>query len=120
MFCLITHFIALAVSDDAFEDPHLTSVDSVFKLRVEGPVQCLPLRWKRDMLKVPVFRHPVRTKDGTRTSKSKPLTTQQYGFYLARLGAGIGLKERLTWYCGRRHVANVLIGEYSAVVMDSD
>lgn len=46
-----------------------------------------------------------------RTSSHKVLTSQQYGFYLTRLGSAAGFKDRLAYYCNRRHTANALIGK---------
>ncbi|KAI9512816.1 FluG domain-containing protein [Russula earlei] len=43
-------------SDGAFESPTQTGVDAVFAASISGPVSYLPLRWKEEWLKRPVFR----------------------------------------------------------------
>lgn len=57
IFCLISIIISLAVSDQAFAAPSLTSASRVFQVKNRGPVKCTPLRWKEEWLKRPVFRH---------------------------------------------------------------
>ncbi|KAK4195369.1 hypothetical protein QBC40DRAFT_310712 [Triangularia verruculosa] len=56
IFCLITIIVSIAVHDRAFDTRNLTSVASVFGIKNTGPVQCTPLRWKKEWLKRPVFR----------------------------------------------------------------
>lgn len=56
IFCLITLIISIAVHDRAFDARNLTSVASVYMVKNSGPVQCTPLRWKKEWLKKPVFR----------------------------------------------------------------
>lgn len=54
--CPITAIVGLANRDKAFDAPSLTSARRVFAVRNVPPAQCTPLRWKEEMLKVPVFR----------------------------------------------------------------
>ena len=56
VFCPINIIIAIALRDNAFDSEHLTAASRVFHLGTWGATQCTPLRWKRSMLKVPVFR----------------------------------------------------------------
>ncbi|KAL2024965.1 hypothetical protein VTK56DRAFT_3664 [Thermocarpiscus australiensis] len=55
IFCLITLIVSIAVHNRAFDARNLTSVASVYEVRNSGPVQCTPLRWKKEWLKRPVF-----------------------------------------------------------------
>jgi len=105
IFCPLTHLIALAVDDNAFENPKIQSVEQVFDLKVEGPVQSTILYWKPGIRKAPIFRHPA--KFGT---ERRPLSAALFQFYLGRLGRMAGFKDKLTTYCGRRTTANALIG----------
>jgi hypothetical protein len=56
ILCPILAFVNLAIRDKAFAAPSLTSARRIFTVKNTGPVQCTPLRWKEEMLKVPVFR----------------------------------------------------------------
>ncbi|KAK4151935.1 hypothetical protein C8A00DRAFT_44942 [Chaetomidium leptoderma] len=56
IFCFITIIVSLAVHDRAFAAPKFASVRGVFEARNKGLVKCIPLRWKEEWLKRPVFR----------------------------------------------------------------
>ncbi|MCJ1271056.1 hypothetical protein MMC22_010955 [Lobaria immixta] len=60
ILCAITHILALAFTDDAFEAPTLKNMGQMGSLKVEGPAQCLQTRWDKKMLKRPVFRQDVK------------------------------------------------------------
>ncbi|KAG9228633.1 hypothetical protein BJ875DRAFT_489673 [Amylocarpus encephaloides] len=99
IFCAITHFVSLALVDEAFEAPSLTTPKRVFEERVCGPVNCTELYWKEEMLKTPIFR-----RDGSEAA----LPYNQLRDPLNRLGKISGIKEKLTSYCFRRGTANVV------------
>ncbi|EJT69048.1 hypothetical protein GGTG_13445 [Gaeumannomyces tritici R3-111a-1] len=48
--------IALALHDHAFDAPSLTDASRVLGTNISGSRECMPLRWKQSMLKIPVFR----------------------------------------------------------------
>jgi hypothetical protein len=98
IFCPITHLVALALADDAFEAPSLTTPRRVFEHKVWGPVLCTPLRWEQEKLKTPIFRR----------DEERALPYSQFKHCLNRLGLAAGFKERLTSYCFRRGTANVV------------
>ncbi|OAF63116.1 hypothetical protein VC83_00671 [Pseudogymnoascus destructans] len=56
IFCAITHFVTLALADNAFDAPSLTTPRRIFEERVHGPVNCTELHWKEEKLKTPIFR----------------------------------------------------------------
>ncbi|KAK7959755.1 uncharacterized protein PG986_004609 [Apiospora aurea] len=56
IFNFINVIICLALCDDAFDAPSLTTVRRVFQVKNAGPVKCTTLRWKKQWLKRPVFR----------------------------------------------------------------
>ncbi|KFY15461.1 hypothetical protein V491_05669 [Pseudogymnoascus sp. VKM F-3775] len=56
IFCAITHFVSLALADEAFEAPSLTTPKRVFEHNIHSPVNCTELYWKEEMLKRPIFR----------------------------------------------------------------
>ncbi|KAG4430257.1 hypothetical protein IFR05_014253 [Cadophora sp. M221] len=98
MFCPITHLVALALADNAFEAPSLSTPRRVFEHKVWGPVLCTPLRWKQDKLKTPIFRR----------DEERALPYSQFQNCLNRLGLAAGFQEKLTSYCFRRGTANVV------------
>src|SRR5690349_11991521 len=72
IFCPITHLVSLALADDAFEAPSLTTPERVFEHKVWGPVLCTPVRWKQEKLKTPIFRREERTGDGPSLETALP------------------------------------------------
>jgi hypothetical protein len=111
IFCPITHLLALAVVDDAFEAPSLTTPERIFKHKVWGPVLCTPLKWKQNKLKTPIFRREECFAD--EPALVRPLSYSQFRHCLNRLGVAAGFKERLTSYCFRRGTANVVDCKFS-------
>jgi hypothetical protein len=55
----ITHIAALAFADDAFENARLTP-ELLHKLRVSKRLHVLPLRFKKSMHNISIFRSAVR------------------------------------------------------------
>lgn len=54
---MIMIIVALALHDHAFDAACLTDAYSILSKDVWGPTECMPIRWKKDKLKVPLFRH---------------------------------------------------------------
>jgi hypothetical protein len=75
-------------------------------------MKAMRVNWKLSMLKVPIFRQPVRTAMGFQTSKEKALCYSTYAYYLNRLGWEAGFEEKLTSYCMRQGTANAVDSEY--------
>ncbi|KFY20821.1 hypothetical protein V491_03397 [Pseudogymnoascus sp. VKM F-3775] len=67
--------------------------------RVHGPVNCTELHWKDEMLKTPIFR-----RDGSEAA----LPYNQLRDPLNCLGKISGINEKLTNYCFRHGIANVV------------
>ncbi|KAH6704125.1 hypothetical protein BKA61DRAFT_739939 [Leptodontidium sp. MPI-SDFR-AT-0119] len=108
IFCPITHLVSLAIADEAFEAPSLTTAERVFEHKVWGPVVATPLSWKQEMLKTLIFRQDEKAADGVGTSPTPALTYSQFRDCLNRLGLAAGFLEKLTSYCFRRGTANVV------------
>jgi hypothetical protein len=106
IFCPITYLISLALADDAFEAPSLTTPERIFEHKVWGPVLCTPLRWKQGILKTPIFCRDERTPEGPSLEMALPYS--QFRNCLNRLGRAAGFKETLTSYCFRRETTNVV------------
>ncbi|KAL8310634.1 hypothetical protein RB597_010464 [Gaeumannomyces tritici] len=56
IFCPVSIIIALALHDHAFDARSLTNASQVLGTNISGSMECMPLRWKQCMLKIPVFR----------------------------------------------------------------
>ncbi|KAL2364863.1 hypothetical protein RJZ56_002210 [Blastomyces dermatitidis] len=106
--CPVSHFIALALADDAFEARGIVSVEDILRVRVPAHRNSLHLKWKADMLDVPVFRRAIHTAEGVRISPDKALPYDILNQYLQRLGRNAGFENKLTPYCIRRGTANAV------------
>jgi hypothetical protein len=120
IFCPITHLVSLALTDDAFEAPSLTTPKRVFEHKVWGPVLCTPLHWKQEKLKTPIFRRDEDIVDEGMPSPETALPYSQFRDCLNRLGRTAGFKETLTSYCFRRGTANVVDRKLSIIGQERD
>ncbi|OJD10206.1 hypothetical protein ACJ73_09890, partial [Blastomyces percursus] len=110
--CPVSHFLALALADDAFDAKGINSVEDVLRIRVMAPRNSLHLKWKPNMLNIPVFRRAVHTAEGIRISPDKALPYDTFNQFLQRLGRNAGFEHKLTPYCIRRGTANAVDSEY--------
>ncbi|OJD11662.1 hypothetical protein ACJ73_09496, partial [Blastomyces percursus] len=106
--CPVSHFLALALADDAFDAKGINSVEDVLRIRVTAPRNSLHLKWKPNMLNIPVFRRAVHTAEGIRISPDKALPYDTFNQFLQRLGRNAGFEHKLTPYCIRRGTANAV------------
>lgn len=109
--CPISHFLALALADQAFEAQGINSPEDIFRIAVPPYRNSLQLRWKPEMLDIPVFRRTIRTVQGMRISPDRALSYDVFNQYLQRLGRNAGLEDPLTPYCIRRGTANAVDGK---------
>ena len=56
LFCAVSTILALALHDNAFDAPSLTDAAVIFRSQPPRFKHCIPLRWKKSMLKTPIFR----------------------------------------------------------------
>ena len=105
--------LAIAVHDNAFRSEKIQSVRDIFRLRVKPPRRSLELKWKKSILKTPIFRQAVPSADGTRTSEpeaAKALRYHTYLYYLQRLGYVVGFPQLLGPYDIRRGAGEAVDG----------
>jgi Protein of unknown function (DUF3435) len=62
--CPISHFLALAFADAAFDSSQIRSVEDIFRIDVPTYRNILQIKWKPKMLDVPVFRRTDRAQLG--------------------------------------------------------
>ncbi|KID95572.1 hypothetical protein MAJ_08431, partial [Metarhizium majus ARSEF 297] len=102
LFDALILMLALAILDEAF-DAAIRSVEDFYRIRVRPPRRSMEFEWKKNILDTPIFRQPVRMKDGTiRTSDTEALRYHTYLYYLQRLGLVTGLMQILSPYTIRR------------------
>jgi hypothetical protein len=107
IFCPITVILALALHDRAFDAPSLTNASRVFESQVWGPTQCTQLRWKEEMLKMPVFRR-VR---GCELSTNEAMLYSKLNYDMGRQSLDSGHEKAWTPRFARRGAANAADGE---------
>ena len=52
--------LSLAAYDDTFEAKSAQQVENIFWVKIPPGRKSLTLKWKRDVLDLPVFREPLR------------------------------------------------------------
>ncbi|KAK3897428.1 hypothetical protein C8A05DRAFT_47960 [Staphylotrichum tortipilum] len=114
IFCVVTHIVGLALDDNAFDSPHLTSAERVFGVKNQAPAQCTPLRWKKAWLKKPVFRRV----DGSGVSPDEALAYHTLNEDIKHASLEAGMQRALTARAWRRWRANGLNGEAPDAVRD--
>ncbi|OAQ60387.1 FluG domain-containing protein [Purpureocillium lilacinum] len=114
LFNVIMVIIALALDDNAFDAPSLTDAASVYTKHVPGPTQCIPLRWKKEKLKIPVFRRI----QGTLLSEVEPMTYSKLYYDMGRQSLDAGFEKAWTPRFARRGAANAANGDAPDSVRD--
>lgn len=82
--------------------PNIKSLEDVYRIRVQPPRRSYQFRWKDEKLDTPVFRQPVMTEHGVKTSDTEPLHYHTYLYYLQGLGILCGFLQLLVAYMIRR------------------
>ncbi|KAI9763522.1 MAG: hypothetical protein M1839_006442 [Geoglossum umbratile] len=100
-FCIVSHFLALALNDGAFKRD-FNSIEEVFSLEVPANRDVLRLKWKKDKEKQPIFWDVEKTPDGIRVSDSKALPYIKYRDHFVHLGRLAGFEYLLELYQLRR------------------
>ena len=108
MFSLLDHLISLALDDNAFDAESAKDVKNMFWVKMPNHKKSLVLKWKREVLDVPVFREPSRSIAEGGTSSSEPLRAGTWIRYLKRLGRTAGFQYSFTQYGLRRGLLNVV------------
>jgi hypothetical protein len=104
-YCPITQIIAFAFRDGAFANADLTP-ELIWRLRVPRGNSSLPLRWKPEVLNVPLLRRLERTPYGYRLDGSLPMTYDSSRQALKELGRDARFEDDIGHYNYRRWTAN--------------
>lgn len=98
--------VALALHDHALDAPSLTNAYSLLSKDVWGPKDCLPIRWKKEKLKVPVFR---RINDA-KLSEDEAMLYSKLNYDMGRQSLESGYEKAWTPRFARRGAANAANG----------
>ncbi len=108
LFCLLDHLLSLALIDKAFEAESAHDIKNIFWVKMPPSKQSLTLKWKREVLDLPVLREPMRGSEGSGTSPTKPLRANTFARNLKRTGRKAGLQGNLGQKYLRRGLLNVV------------
>ena len=98
--------LALALRDEAFDAEGLMCASRILDLDVWGPNDSMPLRWKEEKLKVPIFR---RIQGGI-ASPDEPMEYSKLNYDIGRQSLDSGHEKRWTARFFRRGAANAADG----------
>jgi hypothetical protein len=109
----------LALADDAFMARGIQSAADIFRIEVPGHRNSLQLKWKPEVLNVPIFRRATHTAQSLAISPGKTLAYDTFNQYLQRLGHNAGFQDKLIPYCIRRATANAVAGKFPPTLFDA-
>jgi Protein of unknown function (DUF3435). len=104
-YCPIAQIISLAFRDNAFLNSELTP-ELIWWLRVRKGSSSLPIRWKPEVLNMPLLRRLDRTPYGYELHKSLPMTYDLNRQALRELGRDVRFEDDIGHYNYRRWTAN--------------
>ncbi|KAL1885235.1 hypothetical protein Plec18167_001892 [Paecilomyces lecythidis] len=104
-YCPIAQIISLAFRDNAFLNTELTP-ELIWRLRVRKGSSSLPIRWKPEVLNMPLLRRLDRTPYGYELHKSLPMTYDSSRQALRELGRDARFEDDIGHYNYRRWTAN--------------
>ncbi|KAK6841024.1 hypothetical protein PG987_001884 [Apiospora arundinis] len=114
IFNFINTIISLAIVDQAFAAPSLTTARQVFQVKNLSGVKCTHLRWKKEWLKRPVFRRF----HGSQVSEDEALQYHKLRDDLKRQSLDMGEEEPIVPRAFRRGNANAMNGKAPDAVRD--
>ena len=94
--------------DNTFEATSAKNVENMFRVQIPPGRKSLTLKWKRQVLDLPVFREPLRGAGAVGTSPTAPLRASRWISYLKRLGQKAGFEHAFTQYGLRRGLLNIV------------
>jgi hypothetical protein len=100
-FCLVSHFLAIGVGQEAYKD-NFPTIQSIFDLVVPTRRNVLRIKWKDEVLDTPFFCNVQNTTGGARILKDKAFPYGKYRDIFARLGRVAGFEKGLELYQLRR------------------
>ncbi|KXJ84836.1 hypothetical protein Micbo1qcDRAFT_226188 [Microdochium bolleyi] len=108
IFCLINTIIVSAIADGAFAASAIKSPAHIYQLEPKANQHALPLRWKRECLKRPVFRSCKSSPEDQDT----PLPYSKLCSDLKRQSLEADFENHITPRAFRRGVSNAVNGSF--------
>ncbi|EWZ27959.1 hypothetical protein FPRO04_13078 [Fusarium proliferatum] len=108
LFCAVSTILSLALHDNAFDAPSLTDAAVIFRSRPPRFKHCIPLRWKKSMLKTPVFRRYR----GTELSADEAMLYSKLRDDIGQQSLDSGHERKWTPRFARRGAGNAANGAY--------
>ncbi|KAJ5438594.1 uncharacterized protein N7458_009592 [Penicillium daleae] len=103
-YCPIAQIVSFAFRDGAFENK--LTPDLIWRLRVPKRSGSLPLRWKPEVLDIPLLRRLERTPYGYELHKTLPMTYNSSRQALRELGRDAKFEDDIGHYNYRGWAAN--------------
>lgn len=104
-FCPVSHLVALAVADNAFEGD--LTIAQIFNARVPAGQAQLNFHWKPIASKMMVFRMQ------SKANKTQELTASAVRYRMTSLAMQMGFQRNVSPYWLRRNLATLLNCEYT-------
>ncbi|GKU11529.1 unnamed protein product [Fusarium langsethiae] len=114
LFCAVSTILALALHDNAFDAPSLTDAAVIFRSQPPRFKHCIPLRWKKSMLKTPVFRRYR----GTELSADEAMLYSKLRDDIGQQSLDSGHERKWTPRFARRGAGNAANGDAPDSVRD--
>ncbi|RKK23635.1 hypothetical protein BFJ66_g17428 [Fusarium oxysporum f. sp. cepae] len=114
LFCAVSTILALALHDNAFDAPSLTDAAAIFRSQPPRFKHCIPLRWKKSMLKTPVFRRYR----GTELSADEAMLYSKLRDDIGQQSLDSGHERKWTPRFARRGAGNAANGDAPDSVRD--
>ncbi|KAI1026560.1 hypothetical protein LB503_013368 [Fusarium chuoi] len=108
LFCAVSTILALALHDNAFDAPSLTDAAVIFGSQPPRFKHCIPLRWKKSMLKTPIFRRYR----GTELSADEAMLYSKLRDDIGQQSLDSGHERKWTSRFARRGAGNAANGAY--------
>ncbi|KAJ9419892.1 hypothetical protein FOXG_15582 [Fusarium oxysporum f. sp. lycopersici 4287] len=114
LFCAVSTVLALALHDNAFDAPSLTDAAAIFRLQPPRFKHCIPLRWKKSILKTPIFRRYR----GTELSAGETMLYSKLRDDIGQQSLDSGHERKWTPRFARRGAGNAANGDAPDSVRD--
>ncbi|KAM6516642.1 hypothetical protein FALCPG4_014820 [Fusarium falciforme] len=114
LFCAVSTILALALHDDAFDAPSLTTASAIFGSKPPSYMVSTPLRWKSSKLKIPVFRRY----HGAALSEDEAMLYSKLRDDIGDQSLNSGHERRWTPRFARRGASNAANGDAPDSVRD--
>ncbi|EXA31395.1 hypothetical protein FOVG_17296 [Fusarium oxysporum f. sp. pisi HDV247] len=114
VFCAVSTILALALHDNAFDAPSLTTASAIFGARPSSFKDSVPLRWKVSKMKTPVFRRY----HGATLSEDEAMLYSKLRDDLGEQSLNSGYEKPWTPRFARRGASNAANGDAPDSVRD--